>query len=350
MGLPGVGTDMKRKSVIFHNPYRIEIKEESVPEPASGEVLIETQLSAISAGTELLVYRGLMPAGLAVDTIVSSLAGTFQYPLKYGYTTIGKIAAMGPSLESNLLGRRVFCFHSHESCFLAKPEDLIAVPDDMDSMDAIFLSNMETAVNFLMDGHPLIGERVVVFGQGIVGLLTTALLAGFPLAALVSLDCYPLRRETALALGVHAAFDPQAKDTLARLQDFLTQKENGGPADLVYELSGNPQALNDAIQIAGFYARVVIGSWYGQKRVELELGGQFHRSRIQLISSQVSSLAPEFSGRWTKQRRIDVALDMIKQLKPSQFITHKFSVEQAARAFELLDTHPEEVLQVILTY
>jgi threonine dehydrogenase-like Zn-dependent dehydrogenase len=201
-----------------------------------------------------------------------------------------------------------------------------------------------------MDGHPLIGERVVVFGQGIVGLLTTALLARFPLAALVSLDCYPLRRETALALGVHAAFDPQAKDTLARLQDFLAQKENGGPADLVYELSGNPQALNDAIQIAGFYARVVIGSWYGQKRVELELGGQFHRSRIQLISSQVSSLAPEFSGRWTKQRRIDVALDMIKQLKPSQLITHKFSVEQAARAFELLDTHPEEVLQVILTY
>jgi len=112
MGSPGVRTDMKRKSVIFHKPYRIGIKEESVPGPASGELLIETQLSAISAGTELLVYWGLVPAGLAVDATISSLAGTFQYPLKYGYTTIGQVVALGSSVKSNLLGRRGLLFPS----------------------------------------------------------------------------------------------------------------------------------------------------------------------------------------------------------------------------------------------
>ena len=244
----------------------------------------------------------------------------------------------------------MFCFHSHESCFLAKPEELLLLPDALDALDAIFLPNMETAVNFLMDGRPLLGEHVVVFGQGIVGLLTTALLARFPLGALATLDWYPLRRETALALGAGAVFDPKSEEVLAQVHHWLMQQGHDGTADLVYELSGNPQTLNDAIRIAGFHARVVVGSWYGQKRAELDLGGQFHRSRIQMISSQVSSLAPEFSGRWTKQRRFDVALNLLKQIKPSQFITHRFSVEQADKAFGILDTQPEDVLQVILTY
>ena len=219
------------------------------------------------------------------------------------------------------------------------------VPLPLSPEAAAFVPNMETAVNFLMDGQPLIGEQVVVFGQGVVGLLTTALLARLPLTSLVTLDRYPLRRQTSLALGAHTSLDPAEPQTLARLHALLQQG-----ADLTYELSGNPAVLEPAIAATGFSGRVVIGSWYGQKRAEIDLGGRFHRSRMRLISSQVSTLAPEWTGRWSKARRLQVAWWMLEQVQPAHLITHRFPLARAAEAYAMLDQHPEAALQVILTY
>ncbi len=122
-----------------------------------------------------------------------------------------------------------------------------------------------------------------------------------------------------------------------------------GP-DLTYEISANPQALDQAIAATGFSGRVVIGSWYGRKRSDLCLGGRFHRSRMRLISSQVSSIAPELCGRWNKLRRYQLTWQLLQEVKPARFITHRFPISQAARAYELIDRQPEEVIQVILTY
>ena len=95
---------------------------------------------------------------------------------------------------------------------------------------------------------------------------------------------------------------------------------------------------------------MVIGSWYGLKRSDLNLGGSFHRSRVRLISSQVSSIAPELTGRWNKTRRYHTTWQMLAQVQPARFITQRFPIAQAAQAYELLDRHPEDVIQVILTY
>jgi threonine dehydrogenase-like Zn-dependent dehydrogenase len=202
---------------------------------------------------------------------------------------------------------------------------------------------METAVNFLMDGHPLIGERVAVFGQGIVGLLTTALLSKFPLKNLLTLDLHPNRRAASLDAGAFQSFDPSNTMTLSQVRG-----ENG--IDLVYELSGSSKSLDQAISVTGFAGRVVVGSWYGRKRVSLDLGGHFHRSRIQIISSQVSSLAPSISGRWDKIRRFDLAWEMIRQVQPERWITHRLPFQQAAQGYRLLDQNPNEVIQVLLDY
>jgi threonine dehydrogenase-like Zn-dependent dehydrogenase len=255
---------------------------------------------------------------------------------------------VGAQVAPEWQDRLVFSFHPHESHFLASLDELIPVPPPLSPEEAAFLPNMETAVNFLMDGQPLIGEQVVIFGQGVVGLLTTALLARLPLASLVTLDRYPLRRQTSLALGAHASLDPAEPQVLTQLHAVLQQGQPG--ADLTYELSGNPAALDQAIAATGFSGRVVIGSWYGQKRADLNLGGRFHRSRIRLISSQVSTLAPEWTGRWSKARRLQVAWWMLEQVRPAHLITHRFPLTQADQAYALLDQHPEEAIQVILTY
>jgi threonine dehydrogenase-like Zn-dependent dehydrogenase len=175
--------------------------------------------------------------------------------------------------------------------------------------------------------------------------LTTSLLAQFPLAKLVTLDRYTLRRRVSYELGAHICLDPGDEGLEKQIREHLP---NG--ADLAYEISGSPSALDQALIATGFAGRVVIGSWYGSKRSSLDLGRHFHRSRIRLICSQVSSIAPEFSGRWTKGRRFDVAWEMIRRLKPSRFITHRFPIQQAAEAYQLLDQNPEKTIQILLTY
>jgi len=336
---------MKRRSLYFIAPGQVEVREETCPSPAPHQVLVKTQISAISPGTEGLLFRGLFPEELALDATIGALAGDFSYPLKYGYASVGQVLTAGQAVDPVWEGRWVFAFHPHESHFVTDLDDLIPLPPEITPEQAVFAPNMETAVNFVMDGTPLIGERVVVFGQGIVGLLTTALLARFPLGNLISLDHYANRRQASLEVGAHASLAPEALVEREQIEAWLP-----GGADLTYECSGAPSALDQAISVTGFAGRVVIGSWYGKKRTELNLGGHFHRSRIRLISSQVSSVDPALSGRWTKVRRLALAWEMIRRIKPEGLITHQLPIEAAGQAYQLLDQSPEDAIQVIFTY
>jgi 2-desacetyl-2-hydroxyethyl bacteriochlorophyllide A dehydrogenase len=341
---------MLRQSLYFTEPHRVSVREEAISSPGPGQVLVRILMSAISPGTELLIYRGEAPQDLAADTSLAALPGTLAFPLKYGYAAVGRVAALGPEVPAHWQDKLVFAFHPHEELFLAGPDELLPVPTGLAPEEALFLPNMETAVTLVLDGKPLIGEKVVVFGQGIVGLLVTALLAHFPLAKLVTLDHFPHRRLASETLGAHACFDPQDSRMLENLRAALSHQGQDPWADLAFEVSGNPAALDQAVAITGFHGRIVIGSWYGAKKAELHLGGLFHRQRQMLRSSQVSTLAPELSGRWTKARVLQVAWEMVQKVKPARFITHRFPLVEAAQAYRLLDQNPGEAIQVVLTY
>jgi threonine dehydrogenase-like Zn-dependent dehydrogenase len=285
-----------------------------------------------------------------MDETIPSLSGKFDYPLKYGYAAVGRVIATGSKVPSAWRGRCVFAYSPHESHFISAMENLVPLPSTLSPEDGSLLANMETAINFLMDGRPLIGEQVAIFGQGVVGLLTTALLAQFPLARLVALDPIPLRREKSLSVGAHHALDPTIPEALSRLHEALQQERPYQGADLTYEISGDPATLNQAIAATGFNGRVVIGSWYGRKQASLSLGSRFHRSRISLISSQVSTVSPGLESRWSKTRRRQATLQMLEKLKPAHLVTHRFSAHEAAQAYTLLDQTPEEAIQIVLTY
>ncbi len=338
---------MRQQRVVFLGPGRIDVEEGPAPLPAANEVLVGVQFSAISPGTEMLVYRGEWPEGVPVDETIKALGGAFAYPLTYGYGAVGRVLATGEAVAGAWLGQRVFAFHPHENLFCAAPADLHPIPDDIDDDTALFLPNMETAVNLLLDGRPLIGEKVTVIGQGIVGLLTTALLARLPLASLTTLDSHRLRRQASIKMGAGHCLDPADPDLLKQLGAVVGQ---GGAADLVYELSGNPAGLDTALSLVCFSGRVVVGSWYGAKRVGLDLGSFFHRGRITLISSQVSSIAPELAGRWSSERRIEVAWEMLRQVRPAACITQRFALTEAAAAYALIDRAPGETIQVIFDH
>lgn len=312
--------------------------------------MVKTLFSAISAGSELLIYRGLCPDDQPLDETIPAFSAPFGFPAQYGYSVVGRVVSRGRGVPSEWENRLVFSFHPHESHFLARPAELHGLPSDISPEEALFLPTLETAVNFMMDARPMIGEQAIVFGQGIVGLLTTALLASHPLGCLITLDRETLRRRFSLMAGADASLDPFEPDILDALLAQLGTGEQRGGADLVFELSGAPEALEQALAVTGFSGRVIIGSWYGQKTARLSLGGRFHRSRIRMISSQVSSISPELTGRWTKSRRLEVVWSILKKTDPVRFITHRFPFAQAAGAYACLDENPGACVQVILTY
>jgi 2-desacetyl-2-hydroxyethyl bacteriochlorophyllide A dehydrogenase len=320
------------RTLWFTGPRELEIRSGPLPLPGPGQVRVATVLSAISPGTELLIYKGDAPAALSADASIAALGGSLAFPLTYGYACAGRVEQLGAGVDPVWLGRRVFAFNPHATHFVAAVEALQLIPDDIGWDDAVFLPNMESAVNFVLDGRPAIGERVVVIGQGVVGLLTTALLARMPLTRLTTVDLNPARRALGLTLGAHESLSPDAIPA--------------GLADVCFELSGVPAALDTAITCTGYAGRVIIGSWYGSRRAPIDLGGVFHRSRIQLVSSQVSTLTPDLLARWDKPRRLQVAWEMLRVVRPARLVSHRLVLEDAAVGYRLLADG--DALQVLL--
>ena len=328
---------MKRRTLAFAAPRRIEILEDDVPTPAGKTLLVCTAFSAISAGTELLFYRGDIPEGLVLDETLPALRAPFRYPASYGYAAVGEVVGIGDGADASWMGKTVFSFQPHTSHFLAAEDALYEVPDGVTAETATHWPMIETAVNLVLDAQPLVGERVLVVGQGVVGLAATKLLARFPLELLWSVDPVVSRRQASLRAGAGRSLDP---DELQAGSDF----------DLSFELSGTAAGLNVAIAATGFEGRVVIGSWYGAKRIDVDLGTYFHRGRLRLVSSQVSHIGSPLLSRWSKKRRMDVAGEALSGLDELALITHRFPLERASEAYTLVDERPEDCLQVLLAY
>src|SRR5438045_1212387 len=183
---------------LFHTaPRRVEIRELPAPRPAAGEVLVRTLSSGISGGTERLVYRGDVPAELALDDTIDALGGTFSYPFAYGYACVGEVA------ES---GQAVFAFHPHQDIFAARASELIPLPG-IDPASATLLPLVETALQVTLDAGPGYRDRVIVLGAGVLGLLTGLLLQRSGWRPLIA-EPLQWRRAVASSLGVTTAALP----------------------------------------------------------------------------------------------------------------------------------------------
>ena len=332
---------MKAKQLWFIEPGKVEIREHELGSLAQDDVLVKTKVSGISAGTEMLVYRGQVPQDLPLDASIKAfeeLDGS--YPLPYGYACVGVIKETGSSVDKSIQGKKVFAFQPHASHFICKIDQFIFLPDEMSEEAGTFLANMETAVNFLIDGEVQKHENVAILGMGVVGQLVNVLLNQQSLNKVSAVDGIKFRREFAEKEKSTSGFLPDAKE--------LLEMDNG--FDLIFELSGNPEALNLAIELSGFAGRIIIGSWYGNKTASINLGGAFHRNRLKIISSQVSTISPEHSDKWTKEKRLKKALSSLEEMDVEKFITHRFPLSDATKAYCLLDKEAGKALQVIFTY
>ncbi len=345
-----VGRSMKARAIHHVAPRKVAVGHASLHALAANEVLIRTLYSAISPGTESLVFEGRLPNDLPLDERIAGLRAGASYPFAYGYALVGEIIDAGAEVDRAWLQRRVFAFHPHQDYAVVPMRDVVAIPAEVDPLAALFLPSVESAASFVLDAQPRLDERVLVQGQGVVGLLTVALLGEFPLDLLASADPIAHRRERSLALGAHCSVDPVDPAQCAALRERLFVGRGDDGLDLVIELSGNAQALNQAIELAGYDARIVVASWYGAGPAAIELGAGFHRRRIALVSSQVSRIAPRLSGRWDRRRRFDTAWRALARIGPQRFVTHHFRFDDCQRAFELVSARADGVLQAVFEY
>jgi threonine dehydrogenase-like Zn-dependent dehydrogenase len=221
----------------------------------------------------------------------------------------------------------------------------VELPDGLDPKLGVFLANLETAINVLLDAAPRFGERVAIFGQGVVGLLLTQLLRRVGVERLIAIEPVGGRAELASRLG--------ADVVLARSEDAVRsvrELTGGAGVDLAIEASGSGVALNTALDCVAFQGTIVVCSWYGTKLVPLSLGESFHRRRLRIIASQVSNIDPALQPRWTRERRVALAVRLLSELELAPLISHCLPIEHAADAYQLIDEHPEDTVQVVLTY
>ena len=314
---------MGYRQVVFEGPRRVAVRPLKLGDAGPGEVLVRTRLSGISSGTELLAYLGRLDPQLALDeTLPGAGDATFRYPFTFGYSAIGNIVG-----GDGGNGSRVFAFRPHVDAFLAEPAELLAV-DGLDGVDATLLPLVETALQVTLDADLETGQRVVVVGLGVLGLITS-MLAERHGCDVRGVEPRRDRRAVAESLGVRT-LDPDEAPAA------LSSWTSGEGVPTAIEASGAPEALASTLPVLAHEGAVIVASWYGTQPVSLPLGAEFHRRRLALRSSQVSTIPRRLQGTWTIERRRKEAIELCHVLPLGQIPTLVLPVERAADAFEIL--------------
>jgi len=326
------------RALWFVGPRDVEIREVELGPVGDGDVLVHTLCSGISAGTELLAYRGEIAAGVPLDETIGVLGGTFQYPFRYGYSCVGVVEESRSDLA---VGALVFAFHPHQDRFVVAAADVVQL-SAVEPRIAVLFPLVETALQITLDAGPLFGEEVVLFGLGAVGLLTSVMLQRSG-ATVVGVDPLAWRRAAAESLGVTAV---APDDVVPVLSPCAAQR---GVA-LVIEVSGRPEVLATSLKLLAHEGTALVASWYGTKESVLPLGGEFHRRRLTIRSTQVSTIPARLADRWTRPRRRAVAAELLGSRHFGSIATHTFPFDSAAEAFAAVDTGEQGLVHAALWY
>ena len=295
-----------------------------------GDVLLRTLYSGISRGTERLVFEGRVPASEAERMRGPNMAGSFPFPVKYGYCAVGVIEG-GPT---HLIGRHAFALHPHQQRFALPAAQITILPDSLPARRAVLAANMETALNALWDAGAGPGDSIAVVGAGVIGLLVASLAAKLPGADVTIIDIDASRASLAAALGCR----------------FSTDGTGAEDADIVVHTSASAAGLNKAISLCGFEGTILELSWHGTGETPVALGGAFHARRLKLISSQVGHVAGNRRARWSHARRMAKALELLGDERLDALITDDIPFTDAPTRLPALFAPGAKGLTAVLTY
>lgn len=331
------------RALWFDAPRSARLRAEKVSPPGPHEARVRAIFSAVSHGTEMLVYRGEVSEELALDLL--TLSGGYGFPIKFGYAAVGEIVDAGESVKDLSPGDAVFVHHPHQDVFTVPASMPIRLPDGLDALSGVFFANVETALNIVHDTPVKLGETAAIFGQGVVGLLVTQLLQLAGAGKIIAVEPVKVRQRLSLSLGADMVFEPDEG-----LKERIMDETDGRGADVAIEVSGSASALQSALDCVALEGTVVAASWYGKEPVSLDLGGHFHRGRVRLRSSQVGGMNPEMAARWDRERRTRTVLDLLPKLRLREMVSHRLPFEEAPEAYRMLDRSIGDAVQFVFEY
>ena len=345
----------------FAAPRTVEVVDLPTARLQPGEVRVRTLYSGISAGTEMTAYRGTNPYLTSEwDPELRLFRGADDqrpaaYPLDgWGYSEVGEVVEVAARADGTIpqdapaVGDLVWGIWGHRAEGVLPIEKLAGhtLPAGLDPLAGSFARVGAIALNAVLAADLGVGSTVVVFGQGVIGLIATrlAVLNG---ATVIAVDGIAARRTAAASWGAAHVLEPG--DQLAYTIRELT---GGVGADVAIELSGNYHALHSAMRAVGADGTVVASGFYQGDATPLRLGEEFHHNRIQLIASQIGSVPNRLRARWDVPRLQRTVLDVLAdgRLEATSLVTHRFSINDAAQAYELLDSDPSAALQIVLEF
>ncbi|HSI40692.1 MAG TPA: dehydrogenase [Xanthobacteraceae bacterium] len=311
-------------------PGQYELRPAPLDPPGADMLTVRTLASAVSRGTERLVLQGAVPVSEHQRMRAPFQKGEFPFPVQYGYQSVGVVEA-GPGAW---IGRMVFALHPHQDVYRVPVASAMPVPDGIPPRRATLAANMETALNALWDSGAGPGDRIVIVGGGVIGLLLTALAAALPGADVTLVDVRPERAATARRFNA----------------GFAVPDAIGGDADIVFHTSATAAGLKTALRAGGFEARIVELSWYGDRAPTVPLGESFHSRRLQLIGSQVGAVSASRRPRWPHARRLAKALALLDDVRLDSLVTHVVPFAQAPVLLPGLLADGEDALAILLDY
>jgi threonine dehydrogenase-like Zn-dependent dehydrogenase len=308
----------------IRSPGLGEIVAASLAPRQEGEVLVRTRYSGISRGTEALVFRGEVPESQYETMRAPFQEGSFPGPVKYGYSSVGEVIEGPAEVE----GRTVFCLYPHQDLYCVPTEAVTPLPDGLPPGRAVLAANAETALNAVWDARPAAGDRIVVIGGGVVGLLVAWLCEKEAGTDVLTFDIDPDRAGPAETLGLA----------------FTSEVPLGADADLVIHASGSEEGLRTGLAIAGMEATILELSWFGSRDVSLPLGEAFHSRRLTLKSSQVGRIPADRAAEWDFRRRREAALDLLLDPRLDVLISGESDFEVLPQTLERLTRDPAGAL------
>ena len=331
---------------------------EVIPDPdaplSADQVRIRTLFSGISAGTELTAYRGSNPylskrwderLRLFVDGDT-----TFTYPVNgWGYEEVGDVVEVGVEVLGVHVGDLVWGTWGHRTGTVQNGERAAQrrLGADVDPRIGIFSQIAAIGLNVVLDADIHVGETIVVFGLGVPGQIV-AQLARLNGGRIIAVDGIAARRKLALELGADLVLDPAEGCVAERVRELT----NGRGADVCLEVTGNYRAMHEAIRTVAYSSRVCVAGFMQGEGAGLRLGEEFHHNRVAVISTQISGVAPGLQHRWNADRLARTVMDLAiaGRLRLLELITHTMPLTKAGEAFALLNNHPEQALQVVLSF
>ncbi len=309
---------------------RVECRPTKLPSPVAGEVTVRALYSGISRGTERLVLNGRVPKSEYRRMRCPMQEGEFPFPVKYGYALVGTVTDGAPEWRN----RNVFVLHPHQRIANVPETFAQLLPEGLPPKRACLAANMETALNVTWDAELKAGQKILIIGGGVLGLLTAALAAAIPKTTVTVVDVLESRAEIARKMGASFALPPAAP---------MGQ-------DVVIHTSATEEGLLRALECAAFEAKVVEASWFGERKIALPLGAAFHAQRLQLISSQVGAVAPTHRADWTHARRLSRALELLRDEKFDALVTGEIPFDEAPRRLPAVLGGDSSDLMTVLRY